>query len=86
MFLFYSDMNETQITGEDDMYKITKDKLTFILFLVGMSLSLSTILNGYQIMSNWIQKYESQDGISKYNAYINIYSTTGATEYKLNDI
>ena len=50
------------------MYKITKDKLTFILFLVGMSLSLSTILNGYQIMSNWIQKYESQDGISKYNA------------------
>ena len=33
------------------MYKITKDKLTFILFLVGMSLSLSTILNGYQIMS-----------------------------------
>lgn len=33
-----------------------------------------------------IQKYESQDGISKYNAYINIYSTTGATEYKLNDI
>lgn len=68
------------------MYKITKDKLTFILFLVGMSLSLSTILNGYQIMSNWIQKYESQDGISKYNAYINIYSTTGATEYKLNDI
>ena len=37
-------------------------------------------------MSNWIQKYESQDGISKYNAYINIYSTTGATEYKLNDI
>ncbi len=44
------------------MIKITRDKFIFLLTLVGMSLSLAVIFNGFQLINNWIAKMESIEG------------------------
>ncbi len=63
------------------MIKITRDKFIFLLTLVGMSLSLVVIFNGFQLINNWIAKMESIEGTAKYTSYIKIYSTTGMNRY-----
>lgn len=63
------------------MIKITRDKFIFLLTLVGMSLSLAVIFNGFQLINNWIAKMESIEGTAKYTSYIKIYSTTGMNRY-----
>lgn len=63
------------------MIKITRDKFIFLLTLVGMSLSLAVIFNGFQLINNWIAKMESIEGTAKYTSYIKIYSTTGMNRH-----
>lgn len=68
------------------MYKIARDKLIFMMFLIGMSLSLFVVLNSYQLINQWIAKYESKEEIAKYKTFVNVYSTKGMDEGILYDL
>jgi hypothetical protein len=65
------------------MLNIKRDKLMLAIFLMGMSLSLFVVVNGFRLINNWVDKQREQETSARYTTYINVYPLVGANEYEI---